>query len=505
MSLKTKRVAAVAVSAIAAALLGAPKADAGPYRAAVCNPRLGAGHADATFQRTSSHYVSRARCRPGQAGLVVRHAGEHTGDSRWGGWTLHAPRGTVFTGLGVTAAGHGAGGHLPQLLAVPPRGVARVFGAPASDAGRSRFTGPARAFTARLSCRRVSGCGAGRRARIRVKRIALRIRDGAEPTIAVGGALLTPGSQRGLRPVAVAARDVGAGVHRFLAQVNGQPLTAYTTRCRVRDGWALRVRPCPPSARTTFRMQTAAPPFHQGSNLLRVCSADFAAGTAANRSCATRRIDVDNLCPVSPTGPGPRIEARIVREPARSGRGRAAEVRGRVLSGRGAPVAGARVCVATRVRTPGAIERVAATPTTGPDGRFSAGLARGPSRQVRVAYWWSSGSVAERRLGLGVHAHPRLRVRPRRPLRNGDAARFAVRLQGPAAGGRWVKLQARSGHRWVEVRNGRANARGVYRARYRFHATSGHRRYRFRAVVPSQRGYPYLRGASRVRRVVVNG
>jgi hypothetical protein len=90
-------------------------------------------------------------------------------------------------------------------------------------------------------------------------------------------------------------------------------------------------------------------------------------------------------------------------------------------------------------------------------------------------------------------------------LRNGQRVRFRVELQGPAAEGRWVRIQARSDHRWVEVRNGRTDADGVYKTRYRFHATTGRRRYRFRAVVPSQRGYPYLRGKSPVRRVTVIG
>jgi hypothetical protein len=505
MNRKTKRVVGAAIAVTAAALLTAPKAGAGPYRVAICNPDVGARHADATFQRTSAHYVSDAGCSTDQPGLVVRHAGKRTGDSRWGAWTVHAPRGTVFTRLAVNAAGHGGGGHLPQLLAIPPKGVAQVFGTPDPGIGRSRFTSPARVFTARLSCRRVSGCGAGRKARIRVKRIALELRDGVRPTIAVGGGMLRHGSKRGVQPIAVAAKDVGGGVHRFLVQVNGQPMTAYTAQCRIQEGWALRLRPCPPSARTIFRMQTAAVPFHQGSNTLRICSADYAAGTSANRSCATRRINVDNLCPVSRTGAAPRLEAHLVRERTGDGRGRSVAVRGRLLSANGAPVVGARVCVATRVPIPGNLERVAAAPTTGADGRFVAGLPDGPNRQVRVAYWWSYANVAERRLSLRVHAHPRLVLRPHHPLHNGRAVRFAVELQSPAAEERWVRVQARSGHHWVEVRNGRTNADGIYRARYRFHATTGRRRYRFRAVVPSQRGYPYERGRSRVHRVTVIG
>jgi hypothetical protein len=504
MNRKTRRLAAALLAVTATALPTAPKAGAGPYRVAICDPAVGARHADATFQRTSAHYVSEAGCGTDDPGLVVRHVGNRTGDSRWGAWTVHAPRGTIFSRLGVNAGGHGGGGHLPQLLAVPPMGVAQVFATPDPGIERSRFSSPARTFTARLSCRRVSGCDAGRKARIRIKRIALVLRDGAQPTIAVGGGALRPGSKRGVQPVAAAATDTGGGVHRLMLQVNGQPVTAYATKCRIRNGWALRLRPCPASAGTIFRLPTAAAPFHQGSNVLRICSADYAIGAQANRSCAARRINVDNLCPISPTGPGPRLAAHVIHERSGNG-GRSLWVRGRLLSASGAPVAAARVCVATRVPIPGNRERVAATPITGADGRFAAKLPAGPSRHVRVAYWWSRTGVSERRLRLRVHAHPRLVLRPHHPLRNGRAVRFAVKLQEPAADRRWVRIQARAGHRWVGVRNGRTNVEGIYRARYRFHATTGRRRYRFRAVVPSQRGYPYERGKSRVRRVTVTG
>jgi hypothetical protein len=493
----------VVVAVLAGVLFWPAAAGAGPYRVAICNPDLGSRHPDVIFQRTSDHYLSDAGCGAGQPGLVVRHDGERTGDGRWGAWTLRAPRGTVISHLGVSAAGRGGGGHLPQLLAIPPTGVARVFAAPDPGIERSRFTGLTRALMARLSCRRVSGCSRGRKAHIQIKRLALQLADSARPTISVAGSALKPGSHRGLQFVTAAGTDVGGGIHRFLLQVNGVPVTAQATPCRVRDGVALRLRPCPLSARTAFRMQTTAKPFHQGPNVLRICSADYAVGTAANRACTTRHIRIDNLCPISSTGAGPRLEAHLVH--TSGGRDPTSAVRGRLLSASGAPVSGARVCVATRVPIAGALERVVATPTTRPDGSFAAPLPPGPSRQVRVAYWWNGTSVAERYLSLRVHAHPQLLRRPHRPLHNGQHVRFKVELPGPSAGGRWVRLQARSDHRWGEVRNGRTNSHGIYRARYRFHATTGRQRYAFRAVVPTQRGYPYLRGRSRIRHATVMG
>jgi hypothetical protein len=329
--------------------------------------------------------------------------------------------------------------------------------------------------------------------------------DRVAPKIALRGSAFAKESRRGIQAIQPLATDIGGGVNRFLLQVNGDPVTAHAAPCRAANGYALRLRPCPLHAQTTFRVPTTLAPFRQGPNTVRVCATDYGLDGRANRACAARHVRVDNLCPISSAGPGPRIEAEISR-PRRSGRDRGrAIVRGRVLTAAGVPVSGARVCIASRVPMAGALEHVAATPTTGADGRFSAELGSGPSRRVRVAYWWSGRSVAERYMNLRVRARPRLKLRPRHPLHNGQRVRFKVRLQEPAAPHRWVRIQARVGKRWVEVRNGRTSLDGAYHAHYRFHATSGRQKYAFRAVVPSQRGYPYRHGHSKVRHITVVG
>ena len=106
---------------------------------------------------------------------------------------------------------------------------------------------------------------------------------------------------------------------------------------------------------------------------------------------------------------------------------------------------------------------------------------------------------------MSVRVRPRLVLRPRHALRNGDRVRFEAPLPGPAAAGRRVRIQVRAGGRWLDLRQGRAGGQGTYRARYRFHATTGRRRYAFRAAVPKQSGYPYEAGRSRVKRVTVIG
>ena len=144
-------------------MIAPPSASAGVYRAAVCNPVLAALHPDAVFARTSRHYVSDASCGEGQAGLAVRNEGKRTRQGLWGGWTVRAPRGTVISHLGVSAAGRRGGGQVPELLTAPLAGPLEPFSVPDPGMERSRWNGRARSFIARLACARDGGCGNGRR------------------------------------------------------------------------------------------------------------------------------------------------------------------------------------------------------------------------------------------------------------------------------------------------------------------------------------------------------
>ena len=235
------------LAATALASIGPPSANAGVYRAAVCNPALAALHPDAIFARTSRHYLSDASCGEGQAGLAVRHQGKRTGQGRWGGWTVRAPRGTVISHLGVSAAGRRAGGHVPQLLTAPLAGPLQPFSVPDPGMERSRWNGRARSFVARLGCARDGGCGSGDRSGIRVKRLSLRMADRARPTIALSGRAFGPGSKRGIQAMQAIASDVGAGIHRFLLQVNGEPVAAHASWCRADRGFRAPPPALPPS------------------------------------------------------------------------------------------------------------------------------------------------------------------------------------------------------------------------------------------------------------------
>ena len=490
----------VALMVCGVALATASQASAGAYRAAVCHPRFDASRGDANFERRSRHYVDATSCGAHGRGLVVSHGRGRIPKGRWGAWSISAPSGTAISRLSVYAAGRAGGGNVAELAVGSAAGPLTPFATPRRRLRRIVWSGSeVSRFAARLRCRRAPSCGHWREARIRINRIVATLDDRTAPTLRLDGSLFAPGSRRGDQAIQSLGADLGGGIRRLLVQVNGEPATARTVPCRLVTRIAVRLRPCPGRARARFRAATASPPFRQGPNQVRVCAADYAPSTAANRTCAERQVRIDNLCPISEASGGARLRAHLRR------RGSRAVVAGRLLDGGGRGVAGARVCVATRIRISGTAESVATTPLTNAVGRFRAAIPPGPSRDVRVAYWPNAQAALERHLDLRVRARPRLRLRPRRGVRNGERVRFQARLPGPAPGGRRVRIQVRTGGRWLDLRQGRTGRWGIYRARYRFHATTGRRTYAFRAAVPKQSGYPYEAGRSRVKRVTVVG
>ena len=277
------------------------------------------------------------------------------------------------------------------------------------------------------SLRRRPRCGRARGGRVRIKRVALVLRDNARPSLGLGGALLAPGSRRGYQAVMATAGDRGArgpqvpppGQRRA-----GQLPHAGLPPARP-DRGATRALPAPRGGpiRRRHRLGALSARAKPGSRLRGRLCADH----GANRACGRRRVRVDNLCPRSSVGGGgdpPRPAA----PPRRRGHCRGSSPRrGGTRSGRGA-----RVCIATRVRRTGAPERIAVVPSTDADGRFRARIAQGPSREVRVAWWPSGGPALEHYLHLEVPRVPRLRLRPDRPIRQ----RRPACASSPAAGPR---------------------------------------------------------------------
>jgi hypothetical protein len=62
-----------------------------------------------------------------------------------------------------------------------------------------------------------------------------------------------------------------------------------------------------------------------------------------------------------------------------------------------------------------------------------------------------------------------------------------------------VVLQANvlGSKRWITFRKATSGHKGVFKANYRFTSTTRATSYRFRAVVPTQAGYPWAQGHSK--------
>jgi hypothetical protein len=188
------------------------------------------------------------------------------------------------------------------------------------------------------------------------------------------------------------------------------------------------------------------------------------------------------------------------------GYGKRALSNGRVTTGQGAPIADAPVVVEGQPRSGGPFVQLGVARTDA-QGDFRFTVPAGPSRTVRYRYdGTNTVRPAAAQLTTKVRAAARLAVN-RRKLRNGQAVRFTGRLLGkpiPTAG-KLVALQAKVGREWRTFATPRANRKGVFKHRYRFTATTGLRRYAFRAVVARETAYPYEAGVSRTVKVAVRG
>jgi hypothetical protein len=102
-------------------------------------------------------------------------------------------------------------------------------------------------------------------------------------------------------------------------------------------------------------------------------------------------------------------------------------------------------------------------------------------------------------LTLNVRAGLSLSISPR-ISGVGQSIHFRGRLLGGGvpSGGKSLVLEARSpGGPWIEFNVVRTDARGRYRARYRF-KFAGPADYQFRVLCEAESDYPFATGASRV-------
>lgn len=191
--------------------------------------------------------------------------------------------------------------------------------------------------------------------------------------------------------------------------------------------------------------------------------------------------------------------------------GRGARLRGRLVAGRRTPAARMPLRVVERFGRGSSVRERVSTIRTDAGGWFAAPLARGPGREVLVAFAGTPTlyRAAARPLRLRARSGVRLRVSSHLATVGGRPLVFSGRIGSAGCaippGGRAVQLQFRlPGLPWSEFRSVQTDARGRFRYAYRFSDDDSRGvRFRFRAFVPAQGGWPYEPWGSRA--VAVRG
>jgi hypothetical protein len=333
----------------------------------------------------------------------------------------------------------------------------------------------------------------------------------------VSGELASAAAVQGQSDVVFDATDPGSGVYQAVFSVDGQVvqrtvINANEGRCRdvgqTSDGLPafLYVRPCPSSVSADVPFETTGT--SNGVHHL-VVSVTDAAGNAA--TVLDRDVTIDNPTPPgAPNGTNASTQATLsVRwnETSKasfvSGYGRSRTISGQLTAPGGVPIAGAAIDLRALPDYAGATPLQMPSPLTGADGRFSVRIPAGTSsRSLSFAYRAHVGDaqpVASRTLTLQVPASIALAVSPH-TTSVGNAIFFRGSLQGGPIprGGKQLILEARSpGSAWIEFRVVRTNARGRFRAAYRF-KFPGPADYRFRARSEPESDFPFTAGSSNV-------
>jgi hypothetical protein len=520
---RSKRGGAAASMLVALAVIAlgslAAEAEASPsrYTYEMCDSVLPGGGVDGVVygHHPSLPFSSENTCAQPGGALVLRQGEVSPGGAIEIAVPIKPPPGGTLESITITAAACGS----------PAVGSVWSIGWPASatnwpgstcaeDVRSFRLAEDFNAFFIELLCIG-DNCHAG--PWVLAHYFATTVLDPSPPTLAESdGSLLSEGVKRGRQSIGVDAKDIGGGLSSISVSVNGLPAAqpkvfncnlASAHNLSVIGTVAAQITPCPTQGEANWTIDTGSYPFRDGANGVQVCASDFATLSDPNTTCSPPQpVVVDNSCSESPVAGGEVLSAQFESSNAEEvtvGYGRPAVVTGRLANNAGDPIRGAKLCV--KMATLGVDERAAnvGAVTTDAEGRYRYEVPAGPNREVVVGYRHDSSQVV-RDVRYYAHAGPSLRVSDSR-VDNGDRVRFWGQLPGPQNVGRVVVLQAGTvgSKRWITFRKATAKAQGVFRANYHFTHTTRRTKYRFRAVVPRQAGYPWVAGQSEAVTVLV--
>lgn len=309
------RIVAMGIAlALALLLLAAREATAGKYSVAQCGWHVGAnaGWADSTGG-TKFRADSYCATPPGADPFDGAHLKSLTRDgqgtvsgTRYARWRWEAPPGTGITRVSGTWW-HALHDGIEQRIGVATwnGGFDPFASASTTDTAARDFVAgfsPAQpALEDRLLCARAESkwCSLDLGSWSAVRALTITIEDDNPPGSSIDGDVLASGWLRGERKLGYRATDVGAGLKRTEATIDGNPVIGHDHPCNtVSVSGELRattMRPCPTERVGYYPLSTRS--YSDGPHTVGHCATDF----AGNVSCLPpRQVLIDNNPPAHP-------------------------------------------------------------------------------------------------------------------------------------------------------------------------------------------------------------
>ena len=244
-------------------------------------------------------YLMLNRCGQGAADLEITNAGSGSVRNQGGQFVVSAPAGTTIHEIHLDANLRRGSGHRSEVAVFNGSSVIPLVVGPDSNPQWAHYDfGGLNApqLVLRLYCSDAS-CPADATAHLYARNIVVLLADQADPQVAsVGGSLLDNGWRRGVQSLTAAGQDSGAGISLLDASVNGTQV-AVAGACDTGGlgfPYTGPLVPCQGSAQIVQLVDTAAAPFHNGSNAVAVTARDYP-GNASPPS--SRTVLIDNAPP----------------------------------------------------------------------------------------------------------------------------------------------------------------------------------------------------------------
>jgi hypothetical protein len=363
---------------------------------------------------------------------------------------------------------------------------------------------------------------------LRIYGAIVTVEDNTPPTLSLGNTgLLDGGTQSGSVPLTINASAI-AGIEKLQVYAGSNSTPSFTqdfTQTSNCQFW--EAVPCQNLSNYQYLLDTTDLP--NGTYYITVKAYDPAGNVVAVSSPSP--VTVQNATGAAPSstsiGPGSPLsergpanganasdEAKLsarwvdargakILETTLTGRyGTHERLTGRLATATGQPISGAMLDVSETPAYAGAKTVRFADVRTGPTGAWTLTLPKGiSSSTLRIAYRSHVDDtipVATATLTLRVHAGILLRIAPH-VTSVGHTIYFSGTLRGTpiSPGGKQLVLEASSGGEWIEFRTITTDAKGRYRASYRF-KFPGPITYRFRAASLYEADFPFLASSSNV-------